>query len=87
MSDVCVAELKGVFQHKETPTPALIFAGDLVSVSDYMVDNVHFDENKCLVETLSALQYIHSRGLVHMELRKDTLTVVNHDLFSSTVKI
>lgn len=75
VSDVCVAELKGVFQYKETPIPALIFAGDLVSVADYMLDHFQIDEKKLLLETLSALQYIHSKGLVHMDLRKDSLTV------------
>ena len=77
-SDVCIAEFLGIYQQRDIVTPAMIYSGNLISLKHYResVDNFdHKCEVKVQTELLTALQYIHSKGLVHMELRNTTLTV------------
>jgi serine/threonine protein kinase len=74
-SDVCIAEFLGVFDQRETPTPALLFAGKLSSLRTYM-DTSELNTKKTLQDVLAGLQYLHSKGLVHMDLTKDTVTVI-----------
>ncbi|XP_045166443.2 uncharacterized protein LOC123529918 [Mercenaria mercenaria] len=74
-SDVCIAEFLGVFQQRDTPTPALIFSGKLYSIRNYMKSMSDVNTTKILQDILAGLQYLHSKGLVHMELTKDTVTV------------
>lgn len=80
---MAIAEFLGVYHQVDAPIPALIFAGKLMSLRNYMKiappDN--FNENKTLVDILAGLQYVHSKGLVHMELTRDTVTVNSHDRF------
>lgn len=75
-SDVCLAEFLGI-HHVDAATPAFIYSGRLQSVSYFMrtcsEPSSHF--GRILTQTATALQYIHSKGLVHMELTKNTLTV------------
>ena len=76
-NDVAIAEFLGVYHQVDVPIPALIFAGKLMSVRNFIKtmppDKLH--ENKLLVDILAGLQYIHSKGLVHLELTRDTVTV------------
>ncbi|XP_060587415.1 serine/threonine-protein kinase PAK 6-like [Ruditapes philippinarum] len=73
-SDVCIAEFLGEFHQRDAPTPALIFAGKLCSLRTCM-DTSEVNAKKTLQDVLAGLQYLHSKGLVHMDLTKDTVTV------------
>ncbi|KAL4226199.1 hypothetical protein ACF0H5_014185 [Mactra antiquata] len=74
-NDVCIAEFLGVYQQLETPYPAMIFSGKLYSVQHFMKVTPNINTNKMLQETAAGLQYLHSKGLVHMELNRSTITV------------
>ncbi|XP_052780393.1 uncharacterized protein LOC128217340 isoform X1 [Mya arenaria] len=74
-NDVCIAEFLGVHARPESPTPALIFAGKLQSVKNYIKTHFKVDMSQIFRDLLAGLHYIHSKGLVHMELTKYTVTV------------
>ena len=75
-SEVYLAEFLGI-HHVDAGTPAFIYSGYLQSLTHYISKNQATPETckRILVETATALQYLHSKGLVHMELTKDSLTV------------
>ncbi|KAH3876644.1 hypothetical protein DPMN_000492 [Dreissena polymorpha] len=74
-NDVCLAEFLGVHHQPDFMTPALIFSGKLQSAHNYTRTHPDVNKPKLLEEVLTGLQYIHSKGLVHMELSKYSLTV------------
>ena len=75
-SDLCLAEFLGI-HHIDAATPAFIYSGRLQSVSRFMnsCSNPARNYGRILNQTAIAIEYLHSKGLVHMELTKDSLTV------------
>lgn len=73
---MCVAEFLGIHD-AEMATPAFVYAGSLRSVRRFL--NGFCSRRECVPEiledTANALEYLHKKGLVHMELTQDTLTV------------
>ena len=71
-----LAEFLGI-HHVDAATPAFIYSGRLQSVSRFI--NTCSDParhfGRILTQTATAIEYLHSKGLVHMELTKDSLTV------------
>jgi serine/threonine protein kinase len=79
-----------VFYERDTPTPALIYAGKLSSLRTFMDKSYEhawnrseenrrpfdMDTTKTLQDVLAGLQHLHSKGLVHMDLTKDSVTVI-----------
>ena len=76
--DVFIAEFLGIYQTVDAATPAHIYAGHLISLRRYAWQKrERCDFDKVILDTLAGLRYLHSKGLVHMELTQDTLTVSN----------
>lgn len=73
-----VAEFLGI-HNAEALTPAFVFNGDLKSVRKSL--SGFCNRKECVPEILTGtacgLEYLHKKGLVHMELTQDTITVSN----------
>lgn len=71
-----LAEFLGI-HHVDAAAPAFIYSGRLQSVSHFIrkcpEPSQHF--RRILTQVATAINYIHSKGLVHMELTKNSLTV------------
>ena len=75
-ANVNIAEFLGI-HNAEMATPAFVYAGSLRSVRRLL--NSFCCKRECVPEileqTASALEYLHNKGMVHMELTQNTLTV------------
>ncbi|XP_045165820.2 uncharacterized protein LOC123529516 isoform X2 [Mercenaria mercenaria] len=71
-----IAEFLGI-HNAETITPAFVYGGDLKSVRRSLSGFCNKRESvpNMLLETACGLEYLHNKGLVHMELSQDTITV------------
>lgn len=71
-----IAEFLGI-HNTEAIVPAFVYNGLLKSARRFL--NYFCNKRSCvpiiLEQTASGLQYLHAKGLVHMELTQDTLTV------------
>ena len=77
--DVYIAEFLGIYQTPESETPVQLYNGHLLSLRRYVNENRDkCDLNKLLLDSLAGLRYLHTKGLVHMELTMDTVTVCLH---------
>ncbi|XP_060586723.1 uncharacterized protein LOC132742365 [Ruditapes philippinarum] len=73
---VYLAEFLGIY-HIEAVTPAYIFDGHLLPLHQYATEAANF--RNCLPillrEIADGVHYLHSKGMVHMMLKKSTVTV------------
>ncbi|XP_060583775.1 uncharacterized protein LOC132739947 isoform X2 [Ruditapes philippinarum] len=71
-----IAEFLGI-HNAETITPAFVYEGDLKSVRRSLSAFCNKRESvpEILIETACGLEYLHTKGLVHMELSQDTVTM------------
>ena len=75
--DVFIAEFLGIYQTPDSETPVQLYNGHLLSLRRYVHENgAKCNKDQLLLDTLSGLRYLHTKGLVHMELTLDTLTVI-----------
>lgn len=75
-----MADFLGI-HNAETPTPAFVYGGDLRSLRRYLASsfcNRREVVPEVLLGVACGLEYLHTKGLVHMELTQDTITV--HDV-------
>ncbi|KAL4226499.1 hypothetical protein ACF0H5_014484 [Mactra antiquata] len=74
--NTCVAEFLGI-HNAETRTPAFVYDGELRSVRRYFHTFCSKRDivPEIITETALGLEYLHVKGLVHMELNQDTVTV------------
>ena len=71
-----IAEFLGIYQTVDAETPVHIYSGHLISLRRFAHERrERCDSDKVILDTLAGLRYLHSKGLVHMELTQDTLTV------------
>ncbi|XP_045166450.2 uncharacterized protein LOC123529920 isoform X2 [Mercenaria mercenaria] len=74
--DVYLAEFLGI-HHTEAVTPAYIFNGHLQPLQKFVLDctnpRSHFP--RLFREIADGVHYLHSKGMVHMELNSSTVTV------------
>jgi len=64
--------------HSDAPPPVIIFEGILQSVSDRRArspDTIKAETFNIIEQTLQGLTYMHKKGMVHMELCLETVTV------------
>ena len=75
-SDMPLAEFLGI-HHADSHTPAFIYSGHLQSIGSYVSqveDKMEFIP-RSLMDIAEGLNYIHTKGLVHMEISVSTVTV------------
>ncbi|WAR25726.1 STE20-like protein [Mya arenaria] len=72
-----IAEFLGI-HNAETPTPAFVYDGDLRSLRKWLATGFCSRRDlvpEMLLEVACGLEYLHNKGLVHMELTQDTITL------------
>lgn len=78
-SDVYLAEFLGI-HHTEAVTPAYIFDGHLQPLHKIVADDSYRKSHFQLLfsQIADGLNYLHSKGMVHMELTSSTITVTEN---------
>jgi len=71
-----IAEFLGI-HNAESSSPAFVYRGALTSVRKFMNTFCSKREEvpELLMGTVCGLEYLHNKGIVHMELTQDTITV------------
>ena len=74
--DVNLAEFLGI-HHTEAVTPAYIFDGHLQSLLQFNTEAKGLNNHlpRLFREIAEGVHYLHSKGMVHMELKSSTVTV------------
>jgi len=75
-----LAEFLGI-HHTDAQTPSYIYDGHLVTLHRYLHNsqtNTACQIPLVLSELVCGLAYLHTKGLVHMEISTDTVTVSGH---------
>lgn len=75
-SDVYLADFLGI-HHTDAVTPAYIFNGHLQPVQVYVASSGSKTSQlqRLFRQIADGLHYLHSKGMVHMELTSSTVTV------------
>ncbi|KAL3853539.1 hypothetical protein ACJMK2_017074 [Sinanodonta woodiana] len=81
MSNPHLAEFLGI-HHTDAPTPAFVYDGSYWSLRRYVTESLTDKQEERIRSSLiildkiaSALDYLHNKKMVHMELTQDTITL------------
>ncbi|KAL3853541.1 hypothetical protein ACJMK2_017076 [Sinanodonta woodiana] len=77
ISETNLASFLGI-HHSDSNVPAYVYGGPLRSVRRYLFNTIQKPKEtipNILIGTITGLNYLHQKGLVHMELTQDTITI------------